>query len=144
MRDGKIEVGDGLTLAPGLSEPTLLAAVASEPKPLVHNGVHRSYLLPKATVYGRDFRPSAYFTDGRLASVHLTWVDPATEGGSAWEHHSFERERVIAKADAAWLATVLQGTGSTTATYTFEWGTIWSGLNERDGFSSVVIRYVES
>lgn len=125
----------------GVSEATLLAEFALTAKPLVHNGIHRSYLLPTATLNGREFRPSVYFTDGRITSVGLTWVDPNAEGGSAWETHSFERERFIANADAVWLSATLNGAGSMTATYTFAWGTIWSGLDERSGFSSLVLRY---
>jgi hypothetical protein len=141
LRDGRIELGGGLTLDGGLTETTLLAATAGLARPLVHNGIYRSYLLPKTALNGRDFRPSVYFTDGRIVSVHLTWADPETDGGSAWESHSFDRERSIAEADATWLAATLDGVGSTTATYTFEWGTIWSGFDDRGGFSSIVVRY---
>ncbi len=117
--------------------------MAGQYKPLVHNGIHRSYLLPKTTLNSREFRPSVYFTDGRITSVRLTWAAPETEGGSAWENHSFERERAIAKADAAWLAATLDGVGSTTSTYTFDWGSIGSGLDERSGFSSIVVGYLQ-
>lgn len=90
---------------------------------------------------GRDFLPSAYFKDGQLTSVHLTYADLPTEGGSAWENHSSERERAIAKDDARWLAGELRGVGSLTDTYTFKWGRIWSGFDERSGFSSIVVSY---
>jgi len=140
MRDGRIDVGLVL-LEPTLDEASLLAAVGDAAKPLVHNGFYRSYLLPKTTVNGRDFRPSAYFKDGQLASVHLTYADPQAEGGSAWENFSFERERAIARDDARWLANALTGIGSLTDAYTFKWGHIWSGFDERSGFSSIVVSY---
>jgi len=140
LRDGRISVGP-ITLEPTLDETSLLAALSDTAKPLVHNGPYRSYLLPKATVNGRDFRPSVYFTNGQLASVHLTYADPQTEGGSPWESFSFERERAIARDDARWLAETLAGAGSLTDTYTFRWGRIWSGFDERSGFSSIVVSY---
>lgn len=140
MRDGRIDVGT-VVFEPSLNEGSLLAAAGASLKPLIHNGVYRSYLLPKTALNGRDFRPSVYFKDGRLASVHLTYADPHTEGGSAWENDSFERERAIAKDDARWLADQLRGDGSLTDTYTFKWGRIWSGFDERSGFASIVVSY---
>ena len=137
----RIELGDGTVLDATLRETELLAAFPKEVRPLVHNGVYRSYVLPPTTLSGRNFRPSVYFTDGLLTSVHLTWVDPEAAGGSAWEDFSFERERSIAKADAAWLVTFLGDVGSLTSTYRFDWGTVWSGVDERGGFSSIVVRY---
>ena len=143
LRSGLIDVGI-VELRPGLEEGSFLAAVANDARPLVHNGAHRSYVLPKVSLGGREFRPSAYFSNGCITSVHLTWADPTTEGGSAWENHSFERERVIATEDAKWLATVLEGKGSLTDSYTFAWGTVWSGLDQRGGFSLVALRYSEA
>lgn len=141
LQDGRIALDGGLKLEASLTEATLLTAMANETKSLVHNGVHRSYLLPKTTLNGRKFRPSVYFSDGLITSIQLTWADPDSEGGSAWENFSFERERSIAKANAKWLAGMMGGVGSTTATYTFPWGSIWSGLDERGGFACVFIRY---
>lgn len=141
MKLGRIEMGSGVTLDASTTEATFLRAMAGEAQPGVHNGTHRSYLLPKTTLNERTFTPSVYFTDGRLTSLNLTWADPEIKCGSPWEGFSFERERSIAKADAIWLAATLGGVGSATSTYTFNWGKIWSGFDERSGFSSIVIRY---
>ena len=141
MKLGYIEMSCGLRLGPATSETDLLDALAGEAQPLVSNGAYRSYLLPKTNLDGRTFTPSVYFADGTLSSIHLTWADPRIKGVSAWEDFSFDRERSIAEADAAWLAASLGGIGSATGTYTFDWGTVRSGLDERSGFSSVVIRY---
>ena len=129
-----------VTLSPSLSEGSLLAAVP-DARPLIHNGTHRSYLLSPTDVNGREFRPSVYFNDGSITAVHLTWVDPEVQSGSAWENHSFERERMIAREDKKWLAATLEGLGTMTDTYTLPWGTLSSGFDERSGFSSVVVRY---
>jgi hypothetical protein len=141
LSDGRIELGGGLILDAALTEATLLHVTAGEAKPLVHNGVHRSYLLPKMTLNGRVFRPSVFFTDGKITLVQLTWADPEIQGGSPWENFSWERERSIEKADALWLADTLGGDAARTPTHTFDWGSIWSGLDEREGFSSIVLRY---
>jgi hypothetical protein len=143
MNLGRIEIGD-FALEASTSEAALLSAMAGEARSLVNNGAHRSYLLPKTTLNGRTFTPSAYFTDGRLDSVHLTWADPNIKGGSPWEDFSFERERSIANADAAWLTSSMGEPNAARATYLFDWGSIWSGFDERSGFSSVVIRYNHS
>jgi hypothetical protein len=140
----RINIGHGISLGAGLRETALLDALAGKARPRVHNGVYRSYVLPPTTLSGRTFRPSVYFTDGLLTSVSLTWVNPETEGGSGWEDFSFERERSIAKEDAAWLSSFLPDVGSATSTYWFDWGTVWSGFDERGGFSSIVVRYGHS
>jgi hypothetical protein len=135
-----IDVG-GFTLEAKTSEAALLKAMVENARPLVHNGSYRSYLLPQITLEGRTFNPSACFNDGRLESVHLTWADASIKGGSPWESFSFERERSIAAADAAWLANALGEAGAGSKTYQFGWGSIWAGFDERSGFSSVVLRY---
>lgn len=135
-----IDVG-GFTLEATTSEAALLSAMVENARPLVHNGPYRSYLLPQTTLQGRTFNPSAYFNDGRLESVYLTWADPNIKGGSPWEDFSFERERSIADADAAWLTNALGQAGAGRKTYQFDWGSIWSGFDERSGFSSVILRY---
>ena len=55
LRDGRIDVGS-IILEPALDEASFLAVIGDAAKPLVHNVVYHSYLLPKATVHGRDFR----------------------------------------------------------------------------------------
>lgn len=141
MKLEHIDLGDGIILDANFREAALLAELASDAQPLVHNGMHRSYLLSPITLDGRTFRPSLYFTDGLLASVHLTWVDPETKGASAWDGFSFDRERSIAKEDAAWLSSYLGKVASADSTFCFNWGNVWSGFDERSGFSSIVVRY---
>ncbi len=140
----RIDIGHGIALGAAFRETALLTALADKARPLVHNGVYRSYVLAPITLGGRTFRPSVYFTDGLLVSVHLTWVGHETEGGSAWDDFSFERERSVAKEDAAWLSSYLRDVDSATSTYRFDWGTVWSGFDERSGFSSIVVRYGHS
>ena len=136
-----IDLGNGIVLDATFREAALLTALASEALPLVHNGIHRSYLLSPITLHGRAFRPSLYFTDGLLASVHLTWVDPEIQGGSPWEGFSFERERSIAMEDAAWLSSCLSEASTATSTYLFEWGAVSSGFDERSGYTSIIVHY---
>lgn len=42
----RIDVGDGTVLGATFRETDLLAALADKARPLVHNGVYRSYVLP--------------------------------------------------------------------------------------------------
>ena len=142
MLDGRIQLGDEVFATPSLTEAALIDAMGDRAKPSVANGPHRSYVLPALTLMGRPYTPSVYFTDGLIASISLTWADPARAIGSdPWANWSAERERAIARDDAKWLAAALEGAGSTTQIYTFDWGTAWSGFDERSGYSSVGIRY---
>jgi hypothetical protein len=75
---------------------------------------------------------------GRLAVAMLTWADPEPK---SWDDFSADRERSIAREDAKWLAGMLKGVGSTTDTFTFPWGVISSGFDERAGFSSIRLHY---
>jgi hypothetical protein len=140
LRDGHIQLGEGIVAGPSLSEADFLA-LALTTTPLIHNGAHRSYLTPPVILEGRCYRPSLYFSDGKVTFVSLTWDDPSTRALDPWEGYSPAREKEIARADASWVSSVLHGVGSMTATYTFPWGTISSGFDERSGFSSVVVRY---
>ena len=144
MRAGRIELDNGFILGAATSEAALLDALKGDARPLVHNGEHRSYLLPRVTLGGRTFTPTVYFRGQSLTAVQLSWFDPDTRGGSVWEDYSFEREHAIAAADASWLARYLGGSGLSTETYRFAWGSIWSGFDEKGGFSSIIISYSQA
>ena len=142
MRDGRIQLADEVFATPSLTEAGLLEAVGDHAMPSVANGPHRSYVLPTLSLMGRPYTPSVYFTHGLVASISLIWADPARAVGSdPWADWSAERELAIAREDAKWLAAALGAVGSTTQTYSFDWGTARSGYDERSGYSSVVIRY---
>jgi hypothetical protein len=142
VRDGAIPLGKDLIAGPELTETRLLSAFEGVAEPLIHNGIHRSYVIPAIAVEGRTFTPSLYFTDGVLTFISMTWFDPARlPGADPWKDWSADREKEIARADAAWVRSALNGVGTMTDTYTFPWGTIASGFDERSGFSSVTIRY---
>lgn len=142
LRDGCIQLGDEVVATPSLTELALLNSLGDRARPSGANGPHRSYVLPALTLMGRRYTPSVYFTDGLIASISLTWADPARAVGSnPWANWSAERERAIARDDAEWLAAALKGAGSTTQAYSFDWGTAWSGFDERSGYSSIGIRY---
>lgn len=141
LRDGRIKLGAGLMADPKLTEASLVTLAGADAKPSVGHGPHQSYVLPAVSLLGRAYTPSVYFTNGLVAMLTLTWADPTRITGDPWANWSAERERAIAKDDAKWLATALQGLGSMTDTYTFEWGTVWSGYDEKSGFSSIGLRY---
>jgi hypothetical protein len=141
LRDGRINMGAGLTVSPTLTEASFLIVAGDRASPCVGHGSHRSYVLPPVSLQNRTYTPSLFFTDGVVSMVSLTWADPEKPSGDPWANWSEERERAIAKDDARWLAASLEDVGSTADTYTFDWGTAWSGFNERDGFSSVGVRY---
>lgn len=50
-----IDLSDGTVLDATCRETTLLAALAEDARPLVHNGVYRSYALPPTTLGGAQF-----------------------------------------------------------------------------------------
>lgn len=140
MREGSFALGERLVVTRSLTEAAFLVAVGKDVSPLVHNEEHRSYLIPPVTLHSRLFRPAVYFTDGRVTFVSLSWVDPK-RSPDGWKYWSEERELEVARADAAWVSSVLLGLATMTETYSFDWGTISSGYDDRSGGSSVTVRY---
>lgn len=142
LHDGRIQLSDEVIAGPTLTEAALLGAMGDSARQSVSHGPHRSYVLPTVSLMGRPYTPSVYFTDGLATMVSLTWADPARAAESdPWANWSAERERAIAREDAAWLSAALGGQASTTGAYSFDWGTAWSGFDERSGYSSVGIKY---
>lgn len=140
LREGIVALGERLVVNRSLTEAAFLEIVGQEASPLVHNGAHRSYSFSPVTLHGRRFLPSIYFTDGMVTFVSLTWADPE-RSSDGWKDWSKERELEVARADAAWVSSVLKGVGTMTDTYSFDWGTISSGYDDRTGGSSIVVRY---
>lgn len=142
LSDGSVQAEAGGILRPELSEAEFLRRAGELGTPYVHNGPHRSYRLPPSDIVGRCFRPVVFFSDGTITMVHLWWVDPSRlPTADPWKDWSEARERAVASDNARWLGSVLQGAGSTADAYSFAWGSIWSGFDEKTGGSLVVIRY---
>lgn len=141
LRDGQITLGAGIMADSTLTEASFMALAGADAQPSVGHGPHRSYVLPAISLLGRTYRPSIYFTNGLITMLTLTWVDPTCIAEVGWANWSAEREQAIAKDDAKWLAVALQGVEPMAHTYTFDWGAVWSGYDERSGFSSIGIRY---
>ena len=141
VREGTFALGERLVVHPALTEAAFLEAVGQDASPSVHNGDYRSYVIPAVTLHGRLFRPADYFTDGTVTFVSLSWADPKRSIGDGWKDWSKEKELEVARADAVWVSSLLNGLGTMTDTYSFDWGTISSGYDDRSGGSSVTIRY---
>lgn len=150
LRDGIIALGERLVVNRSLTEAAFLEIAGKDATRGVHNGKYRSYWISSATLYGRCFKPNIYFEDGRLTVVVLEWDDG--EGSDPWKDWSEARQLQIARADAAWLRSVLKGLEATASpyslgwdttrsTYALGWGVISSGYDARSGGASVVVRY---
>ena len=145
LRDGKIDLGGGITLDPALTEETLLSEARNRAEPFIHNGPHKSYRLPAVELNGRPFVPVVFFSNGALTMASLAWADPSRViGDDPWKNWSEQRERARAADDAAWLAKVLTGIGTSSDTYTFGWGIVSSGFSPQSGGASITLRYTGS
>jgi hypothetical protein len=78
------------------------------------------------------FNVSLFFRGERLNIVSLMGIEPCF----SWEDHSEEKEYRRKVLHDAWLA------GSLGRRRRYPWGTVWSGYDERGGYSSIDVRYL--
>jgi hypothetical protein len=74
-----------------------------------------------------------WFRGQQLTMVSL--MDPDDRFGTSWAEHSLEKEMARKASHDAWLSRVLGPHCK------FSWGSVWSGYDERGGFSDIVVKY---
>jgi hypothetical protein len=84
---------------------------------------------------GGTWHVSLGFEGRRLAEVDLSHRAPGERDG--WEHWSKEREDAALERHDAWLR------HSVGRRRELDWGTVWSGYDDRAGYSAIHIRYPE-
>lgn len=82
---------------------------------------------------GLDLLVVLWFREQQLTMLSLMDRDPRF--GTSWADHSREKEMARKESHDAWLSRSLPSRRN------FSWGSIWSGYDERDGFSDIVVRY---
>ncbi len=135
--DGKVDMGGGLVIEPGLTEAKFLSSpVGMAATVFVKNGVHHSYKLQNTDVQGKHFLPLLYFSDNVLTEAHLHSV-AANEKN--WTAYSSQTEAAHKLDNDSWL----QKTLGAAPPYAFSWGSIESVLDQKGGMTFVLLRYLK-
>lgn len=122
-------------IAPSLTRDQFLgSALAAGATTHVANEPYHSWKLAGTfRSAGLDLLVVLWYHGQQLASISL--MDPDPRFGSSWNDHSKEKEMARKASHDAWLSRVLPPSRS------FPWGTVWSGYDERGGFSDIRVRY---
>lgn len=136
--DGKVDMGPGLVIEPGLTEAKFLnSPVGMAATVFVKNGVHHSYKLQNTDVEGKNFLPLLYFSGGVLTEIHLHSVAVDEKN---WAAYSSQSEATHKLDNDSWL----QKTLGVAPPYAFSWGAIESVLDQNGGMTFVLLRYLKS
>jgi len=82
---------------------------------------------------GLDLLVVLWFRGQQLTMVSL--MDPDPRFGTSWADYSGEKEMARKASHDAWLARALAPDRNAS------WGSVWSGYDERGGFSDIVVKY---
>jgi hypothetical protein len=124
-----------VVIAPSLTRDQFLGSpLADGAATHVANEPYHSWKL-KGTYRsaGLDLLLVLWFRDQQLTMVSLMDRDPRF--GTSWDDHSVENEMARQKSHDAWLSRALGPNRE------FSWGSVWSGYDERGGFSDIVVKY---
>lgn len=126
---GSIAISGVGVLAPRLREDEFLKSrMGLSATPETQNGEHHSYGVGTA-----QLRANAYFRDGQLWMVVLTYSVPDERGWSNWsENQELERKRIHDQLLEKDLGR---------PPYAYAWGKIESVYDSKDGASSIVVTY---
>lgn len=126
-----------VTIRPSLTrDDFLLSPLAAGARTHVQNEPYHSWKL--AGEYfssGHRLLVVLWFHHQRITALSLTDVDPYL--GTSWADYSLEKEMTRKSRHDSWLEKSLG------AQRKFPWGKVWSGYDERGGFSSIEIAYAE-
>lgn len=137
INEGRIDIGTGLVIEPGLTESKFLnSSVGKTATVFVKNGVYCSYKLQDTNIDGKIFLPVLYFSDGELVEVHL-YVE--TIAGKSWATYSSQSEMAQKLKNDNWLQKVL----GLTPPYIFSWGKIESVIDQKGGMAFILLRYLK-
>jgi hypothetical protein len=73
-----------------------------------------------------------WFHGQRLTMISLMDADPRF--GTSWTDQSYEKELARKASHDAWLSRALPQRE-------VSWGSVWSGYDEKGGFSDIVVKY---
>ena len=82
---------------------------------------------------GLDLLVVLWFHGQQLTMVSLMNPDPRF--GTSWADYSLEKEMARKTSHDAWLSRVLP------SPHNLSWGSVWSGYDDKGGFSDIVVRY---
>lgn len=82
---------------------------------------------------GLDLLVVLWFRGQQLTTVSL--LDPDPRFGTGWADHTLENEMARKASHDAWLSRALPPQRDVS------WGSVWSGYDEKGGFSDIVVKY---
>jgi hypothetical protein len=122
-------------IGPSLTRDQFLASpLAAGATTLIKNEPYHSWALkgPFRSA-GLDLNLVLWFHGQKLTRVSLMDRDPRF--GTSWAEYSLEKEMARMASHDAWLSRVLP------KQRTYPWGRVWSGYDERGGFSDIIVIY---
>jgi|SRR6185437_8659727 len=124
-----------ITIRPDVTRPKFLeASWARNSSDWVVNEPWHSWKLAGEYRSGMiSFLIVLFFQGDRLNMVDLSNADAAF--GETWSEYTLEKEAEREASHNRWLSECI-GTQRS-----FDWGTVWSGIDQRGGGASIVIRY---
>ena len=122
-------------VAPSLTRDQFLAgSLADGATTNVENEPYHSWNLNGTfRSSGLNLLVSLWFHDQHLSMVSL--MDPDPRFGTSWADHSLDKEMARKASHDKWLSRVLPSHRRSS------WGSVWSGYDEKGGFSHIVVRY---
>jgi hypothetical protein len=122
-------------IAPSLTRAQFLAsALAAGASTHVQNEPYHSWKLNGTfRSAGLELIVVLWFHGQRLTMVSL--MDPDPRFGTSWEDCSLEKEMARKVSHDAWLSRTLP------LDRDVSWGSVWSGYDEKGGFSDIVVKY---
>jgi hypothetical protein len=132
---GDIELAPNLRVGASTTEAEFLRSpLARRAKALTLSPGSSGYRLDRQLLFGRTFRVTLRFQQGKVAAVELYQVGAVSK--ASWDEWS-KQEELERKADHdAWLDSLLGP-----PPYAYEWGEIRSEHDPLGGYSSIVVRY---
>lgn len=122
-------------IAPSLTRDAFLnSPLAAGATTHVNNEPYHSWKLRQPVhSSGLDLLAVLWFHHQQLTMLSLMDADPRF--GTSWTDDSLEKERARQASHDAWLSRSLARQRN------FPWGSVWSGYDDKGGFSSIVVRY---
>jgi hypothetical protein len=122
-------------IAPSLTRDQFLgSALADGATTHIENEPYHSWKLNGTfRCAGLELLVVLWFRGQQLIMVSL--MDPDPRFGTSWADHSLEKEMARKASHDAWLSRALGPHRNVS------WGSVWSGYDERGGFSDIVVKY---
>lgn len=134
---GEIELAPNVRVGAATTEAEFLrSAFARRAKALTLSPGWSAYRLDRQLLFGRSFRVTLRFHQGKLCAAELYQVGAVSK--MSWDEWSKEEESARKADHDTWLASILGP-----PPYAYGWGSISSEHDPLGGYSYIMVRYGE-